>query len=103
MTRMADLDRAHGLLVTLCEDAPAVSSATSALMQAFNLVVEVHSPTRIHLPTERGYAERLVTLEHLLDGLADSSTELSECLTLHDAADLVREVRAIRPAPGASR
>ena len=95
MNRTANLDRAHGLLVSLCEDTDATSPAASALMEAFNLVVETHSPARVHLPNERRYDERLATLERLLNELADTAPRLSEYLTLHDAADLVRQVRTV--------
>ena len=103
MNRTAALDRAHGLLVSLCEDTDAFSPAASALMEAFNLVVETHSFTRIHLPTERGYTERLATLECLLTGLADTAPQLSEYLTLRDATDLVRLAASVRLPPEVNR
>ena len=99
MNRTAALDRVHGLLVSLCEDTDAFSPAASALMEAFNLVVETQTPARLHLPAERRYSERLATLEHLLNDLADTATELSEHLTLRDATDLVRQTRTIRLSP----
>ena len=43
--------------------------------------------------------QRLATVEHLLDDLADTATELSEHLTLRAATDLVRDARTVRLSP----
>ena len=94
MSREADLDRAYSLLVLLCEDAtPADPETRYALMTAFNLVADQHTPAALGRSGEgTRHSGLLAEAVALIGRLAEASTDLDEALTLGVAADLLDSI-----------
>ena len=102
MTRAIDLDRAYSLLVLLSDYLqPIDPEANYALMTAFNLVSEWHTPDALVRTDENAeFGDLLAQATELVADLAGTATDLGEALSLGRAAALLT---SITPEPSDRR
>jgi hypothetical protein len=83
MDESHDLNEVHGLLVQLCEqDEDASHEAQRCVMEAFNVLSELHSPTRALPRSAHGTLDRFARALELLDRLVQRSQGLERTLAL---------------------
>jgi hypothetical protein len=92
MDESYDLDEVHGLLVQLCEQDEDASDETQlCVMEAFNVLSELHPPTRISPPSAQRAFDRFARALDLLDRLVQRSQRLDRTLALIRVHGLVAQ------------
>jgi hypothetical protein len=103
--RTHDLDRLYGLLVHLCEDVRYPEPGQDyALMDAFNLVAELHTPTALVADKEPSVQDGFDQAVDQTEALAAGGDSMHEILRLRLAHSLLLAARKkwLRPT-GARR
>jgi len=93
MSRSDDLDRLYGALVFLCDEARFLEAGDQyALMLAFNLVAELHTPSKIIVDEQEALEVAASSAIDLATSLAATASGIDEIVRLRAAGSLLRTV-----------